>query len=102
MPGLFGKHVTPSDLPFNDSLSAAFQNYVKANSSWKVDEKTLRAEATFIKLRLRYNIVMASFGAVSADQVLTEDDPQVAKAVEILPRAAQLAQNAAKALQQHK
>ena len=101
LPGSFGKRVTPIDLPFNDGLSAAFQNYIKADPSWKVDDKTLRAEAAFIKLRLRYNIVMASFGAVSADQVLTEDDPQVAKAVEILPRAAQLAQNAARA-RQHK
>jgi hypothetical protein len=51
--------------------------------------------AEFIRLRLRYNLVMASFGATSADQVLIEDDPQVARAVEALPRSAELASLAA-------
>ena len=101
-PDSFGKRVTPSDLPFNNALSAAFQNYVKTNTTWKIDDKTLQTQAAFIKLRLRYNIVMASFGSVSADQVLIEDDSQVAKAVETLPRSAQLAQLAAKARRQLK
>ncbi|HEX3100921.1 MAG TPA: hypothetical protein VHQ01_03965, partial [Pyrinomonadaceae bacterium] len=84
-------------LPFNETLSKAFEAYVKANPSWKIDERVVQSQVAFIKLRLRYDIVMASYGAISADQVLIEDDPQVARAVETLPRAAQLAQNAAKA-----
>ena len=100
--GLFGNRITPSDLPLSASLLAAFQNYVKTSSAWKIDDRTLAAQAEFIKLRLRFNIVMASFGATSADQVLIENDPQVAKAVETLPRAAQLAQLAAKARQLNK
>ena len=98
----FGKRVTPSDLPFNEGLSTAFNNYLKLNMAWKIDNKTLQSQADFIKLRLRYNIVMASYGAISANQVLIEDDPQVAKAVETLPQAAQLAQLAAKTRQQKK
>ncbi len=97
--GSSGKRVTPSDLPLNGTLSQAFEAYVKANPSWKIDVRVVRNQAAFIKLRLRYNIVMASFGAVSADQVLIEDDPQVAKAVETLPGAGQLALLAAKARQ---
>ncbi len=95
----FGQRITPGDFPFNETLSAAFQNYLKTNTTWKIDDKTLQTHAAFIKLRLRYNIIMASYGSVSADQVLIEDDPQVAKAVETLPRASQLAQLAAKARQ---
>ncbi|MEO7659106.1 MAG: hypothetical protein ABIV48_05785, partial [Pyrinomonadaceae bacterium] len=67
-----------------------------------VSTNTLRTSSSFIKLRLRYNIVMASFGTISAAQVLIEDDAQVAKAVEILPRAAQLAQSAALARRKQK
>ena len=52
----------------------------------------------FIKTRLRYALVMAAFGAISADQVLIEEDPQVAKAVEALPRAQQLAISARKTI----
>ncbi len=96
MAGSSGKRVTPSDLPFNETLSRSFEAYLKADPSWKINGRIVRSEAAFIKLRLRYNIVMASYGAISADQVLIEDDPQVAKAVETLPRSAQLAQNAAR------
>ena len=97
MPVMFGKRVTPSDFAYNETLSTAFHDFIKANSTWKIDDRTLQSEAAFIKVRLRYNIITASFGSVSADQVLIEDDPQVAKAVETLPRAGQLAQNAARA-----
>ena len=95
----FGQRVTPSDYPVSEDLLSAFITFVAKDRSNQISADVLKTENSFIKLRLRYNIVMATFGAVSADQVLIENDPQVAKAVETLPRAAQLAQNAAKARQ---
>ncbi len=95
-PPSFGKRITPGDFPVSEKLVSAFYDYLDRVADWKLSADALRTEATFIKLRLRYSIVMASFGAVSANQVLIEDDSQVAKAAEALPRAAQLAQLAAK------
>ena len=95
----FGKRIEPAVFPVSESLTASFDNFVKKHFGEKFPIEVLQRERAFIKLRLRYNIVMASYGSVSANQVLTEDDPQVAKAVETLPRAAQLAQLAAKARQ---
>jgi carboxyl-terminal processing protease len=97
IPVSFGKRVTPGDFPVSDSLIASFNDFARKAESGRFDEATLKKHSTFIKLRLRYQIIMASFGAISANQVLVEDDPQVAKAVEILPLSAQLAQKAAKA-----
>ncbi len=94
---VFGSRVTPSDFPVSDRLLNEFNAF--AGKTRNLSTALLTAEAAFIKLRLRYYIVMASFGAVSANQVLNEDDPQVAKAVEALPRSAQLTQRAAKARQ---
>lgn len=91
-----GKRVTPADLPSTEALKTAFLSYLKKQGTWRFSDKQLTAEAAFIKLRLRYNIIMASYGVNAAQQVVTEDDPQVAKAVETLPRAGQLAQLAAK------
>ncbi|MEP6788205.1 MAG: S41 family peptidase [Acidobacteriota bacterium] len=96
------KRITPGDFPISESLLAAFNDFTAKTSGDKFSVEILQREAAFIKVRLRYNIVMASFGAVTAEQVLVEDDAQVAKAVEILPRAAQLAQSAAKARQTRK
>ncbi|HRI04669.1 MAG TPA: hypothetical protein PLL77_13075, partial [Pyrinomonadaceae bacterium] len=91
-----GKRSTPADLPSTEALKSAFLSYVKKQGTWRFSDKQLTAEAAFITLRLRYNIIMASYGVNAAQQVVTEDDPQVAKAVETLPRAGQLAQLAAK------
>ncbi len=95
-PVTFGRRVTPSDYPMSDDLMSAFVTYVAKDPAYRFSSEIFQKESAFIKLRLRYNIVMSTFGAVSAGQVLIENDPQVAKAVETLPRAAQLAQLAAK------
>ncbi len=97
LPVSFGKRVLAGDFPVSDSLMASFNEFAKRTENGRFDESTLRKNAAFIKLRLRYQLIMASFGTISANQVLIEDDRQVAKAVEILPLSAQLAQKAAAA-----
>lgn len=96
IPVTFGKRVTPGDFPVSESLLAEFNSWASKPENGGYSQAALKNSAAFIKLRLRYNIIMASFGAISANQVLIEDDPQVAKAVETLPNAAQLASLAAK------
>ncbi len=93
-PGVFGSRILPGTFSVTESLLAAFNEF--AARSGGLTPQQLRDESSFIKLRLRYSIVMASYGITSATQVLTEDDPQVAKAVEALPRSAQLAELARK------
>lgn len=102
IPVLFGKRITPGDFPVSESLIAAFSDFAKHHENGGINESRLRRSAAFIKLRLRYHIIMASFGAISANQVLIEDDAQVAKAVDALPRAGQLAMLAAKTRQRGK
>ncbi len=95
----FGRHVDAGDFRVTDELVDTFIDFAVKTLPGKFSADTLQREAAFIKLRLRYNIAMASYGSVSANQVLIEDDPQVAKAVETLPRAAQLAKAASNARQ---
>ncbi len=102
IPITFGKRVTPGDFPVSESLIATFEAFATRPENGGFSKASLNGSAAFIKLRLRYHIVMASFGAIAADQVIIEDDPQVAKAVETLPTAARLAQSAALARKQRK
>lgn len=95
MPVSFGKRVTPSDFAVSESLIRDFGSWASKPENGGYSAEALQSAAGFIKLRLRYNVVMASYGAISAQQVLVEDDPQVAKAVETIPNAARLAQTAA-------
>ena len=48
------------------------------------------------KLELRFNLVTAAYGRVMGDRVfIITDDPQVAKAVDVLPKARDLAMSSA-------
>ena len=90
----FGKRVMPADLPISDSLVAAFNEFASRPANGSFARDVLRSETAFIRIRLRYDLAVASFGTVVAGQVLVEDDPQVAKAIQTLPRAAELASRA--------
>jgi len=90
------KRLIPGDLAVSDGLMSAFYDFAVKDGPGKYTLESLKADAAFIKLRIRYNLAMASYGATLADQVLIEDDPQLAKAIEVLPRAAQLSRMAAK------
>ena len=90
------KRIRSGDVKVDDELIAAFENYVRSDPEWKISDDVLSREANFVRSRLRYQLAVAAFGIVPANQVLAEDDPQIAKALEALPRAAQLAATAAR------
>lgn len=95
----YGKRIEGGDLAVSETMLDAFAAYARSDNGWKVTGESVKGERTFIKLRLRYLLALASYGSVTANQVLTEEDPQVAKAVEALPRAQQLATLAGKTRQ---
>lgn len=87
----FEHRLQASDFAMSDELFKAFKDFVARSPSWKVTPAQLDRSRSFIELELRFNIVTAAYGRVSADQVLIGDDPQVAKAVSVMPRARELA-----------
>ena len=74
-----------------DNLFKAFKTFVANEPAYKLTDKQLDANRDFITRQMRYDISTAAYGTVTASQVLTADDPQVAKAIEDLPRARELA-----------
>ncbi|MFL6374313.1 MAG: S41 family peptidase, partial [Pyrinomonadaceae bacterium] len=79
----------------DDKLMASFADYA-IGSGDKISLDAVKANAEFIRSRLRYELVMATSGSKAAQAVLVQDDAQVAKALTLLPQAAQLAQAAAR------
>ncbi len=92
----YGHRLRTADFPVTDELLGAFADYLGADKNWGSLKAGSATQQTFIKSRLRYNLATAAFGSVTANQVLIEEDLQIAKAVEALPRAEQLASNARK------
>ncbi len=83
----FGQRIRPSDFAGKEELFTAFKKFVVSNPNYKLEASQIEASKKFIMNRLRFNFVTATNGSVTANQVLVENDLQVAKAVETLPKA---------------
>ena len=94
----YGHRVLPGEFQISDALFERFKTYALEFGHPEISSDTVEANKQFIKLRMRYNLVVSAYGNVSGSQVLLEEDRQIAKAVESLPRAQQLAR-AARGLQ---
>jgi hypothetical protein len=75
----------------------AFKDYVAKDQNWKVFMPQLERNRLFIEQQLRFQLATAAYGTVAAVQVLTKDDPQIAKAIDVVPRARDLAMAASRA-----
>ncbi len=91
----FNHDLQPSDFPINEPLFRTFKAFVANDPLLKASVPLLDANRSFIELQLRFNIVTAAYGRVAADRVfIATDDLQVARAIEVLPRARDLAMSA--------
>ncbi len=75
----------------NEAVLQAFRAYVSKDANWKIFLPQLDRNSQFIETQIRYQLAQAAYGTVSAVQVLTREDPQIAKAIEVEPRARDLA-----------
>ena len=79
-----------TDFPMNDSVYNAFKDYVTKDANWKVFLPQLDRNRSFVEQQLRFQLATAAYGTVTSVQVLTKDDPQVAKAIDVVPAAREL------------
>ncbi|MEP6849413.1 MAG: S41 family peptidase [Acidobacteriota bacterium] len=91
-----GRRVAGGEIAVPEGLIDTFVRYASADTDASFADRFLQDQKAFIRTRLRYDLAMSAFGSVVANQILTEEDPQVAKASEALPRAQQLEASAAK------
>jgi carboxyl-terminal processing protease len=93
----FGHELLMSDFQVSDASFKAFKDFVANDATFKSLTPLIDHNRSFVELYLRFNLVTAAYGRVMADRVLiTTDDQQVTKAVDVLPRARDLAMSATK------
>ncbi len=90
----YERDLKPTDFPMTDALFKAFKDFVASKAIFKVAPAQLDKERVYIERQLRYEVVTAAYGSVTAFQVFNWDDPQISKAIDLLPRARELAQMA--------
>ena len=93
----FGHEIDPSDFPVTDALLKAFSDYVAKDATWKSLSPSVDRNRAFIESQLRFELSTAAYGSVTAVQVLIKEDSQVAKAIDVTPRARDLAMAAMRA-----
>ncbi len=91
------RDVSPSDFPVTETLFKEFQRYVVARPALKVTPEQLEKARPFVERQLRFELATAAYGSLASVQVFYENDPQIVRAVEAMPRARELALSARRA-----
>ena len=87
----FRYDLQPEDFKVTEAMFRAFRDYVAADPSFKVTTAMVDRNRAFLENEIRFNLVTAAHGRVIGDRVfITSADPQVAKAVDVLPKARDL------------
>jgi carboxyl-terminal processing protease len=93
----YGHDLQASDYPVTEALFKEFKRFVAAKPVFKVTPDQLERARRFVERQLRYEVTTAAYGTTAALQVINEKDPQIARAVEAMPRARELALSARRA-----
>jgi carboxyl-terminal processing protease len=93
----FGRDLKQTDFVMTNELFNAFKKFVAARPYFKFTPAQLDKERAHIERQLRFELATAAFGTTTSFQVYNESDPQISKAIELIPRARELAQLAKQA-----
>jgi len=81
----FGYDIKPTDYPITDALFNEFKRF--ADAKYKIPASSVEKERKFVERSLRSELITAAYGTTSSFQVFNEYDTQIAKAIELLPKA---------------
>jgi carboxyl-terminal processing protease len=84
----FNTSIASNDLQVNDKLFEAFRAFAAADKINGLSADNVNSQAAYARTRLRLELATANYSNEAGVQVLLENDPQVAKAVEVMPQAA--------------
>jgi carboxyl-terminal processing protease len=93
---LYDRYPRPTDLVVTDKVVEAFRDFVKRDTESGLTQAQVERDIEYAKLRIRENLIFAAYGGDAATRYLLEGDPQVLRAIELLPEAKQLADTVGK------
>ncbi|MBX3291279.1 MAG: S41 family peptidase [Acidobacteria bacterium] len=90
----FKASLQPNEFAVSDKLFDAFRSYAVNDAKNGLTAANINALDDHAKMRIRQEIATASYSTEAGTQVLLENDPQILKAMEMMPRAVELAAKA--------
>ena len=91
----FNQSVGANDLQVSDKLYEAFRNFTTSDPKSGLTAENIESQGAYARMRIRLELATANYSNEAGAQVLLEFDPQVAKAVEVMPDAAKALQTVA-------
>jgi carboxyl-terminal processing protease len=89
---VFDHELRADEYRITNDIVRAFREFVEKDPAYRITPAMVDRYRSYVELELRFNIVTAAYGRVTGDRVfITTDDPQVSKAVDVLPKARNLA-----------
>lgn len=93
----YRRELQPDEFRITEAMFKAFRDFALADPGFKVTAAMIDRNRAFIELQLRFNLATAAYGRVMGDRVfITTNDPQVAKALDVVPKARDLAMSSAR------
>ena len=92
----FDHELVNEDYAVTDALFKELKKFAAAKPVYKVTPDQLDKSRSYAERQLRYNILSAAYGYRTATQIFNDADPQIARAVDAMPRARELAQAASR------
>jgi carboxyl-terminal processing protease len=87
----FRHELQPEEFKITDAMFKAFRDFVLADPAFKVTAAMVDRNRVFVEAELRFNIATAAYGRTIGDRVfITSYDPQIAKGLEVVPKAREL------------
>lgn len=93
----FDHDLLDEDYPVTDPLFRELKAFAAKKPGFKVTPDQLDRSRAYAERQLRYNILSPAYGFRTATQVFNDADPQIARAVDAMPRARELALAASRA-----
>jgi carboxyl-terminal processing protease len=78
------------EYPVSEPLLAAFRAFLRERPALQIGEARLNRGLEYIRRRIRAEIITAAYGVETAEQFLLEGDEQAARALDEIPKARQL------------
>lgn len=93
----FNRDLKATDFAFTPALLQAFKAYATAHPVYKVTPAQLDKDSAYVGRQLRFELGTAAYGSTTSFQVFNDADQQISRAIDLLPRARELALSATRA-----
>ncbi len=83
-------HLRGNEFLLNDQVISTFRDYVRSHPILQVGEKQVNSNLDYVHRRIRAELITAAYGIEVAEQFLFESDEQALRAIEEIPKAKRL------------